>query len=57
MVVALSLKAQNWHVRRFGRYSTYCDDVVCVQHAKGVSYEDERYEDGISHMIYRKGIR
>lgn len=56
-MVALSLKAQNWHVRRFGRYSTYCDDVVCVQHAKGVSYEDERYEDGISHMIYRKGIR
>ena len=37
MLVALSLKAQTWHVRRFGRYSKYCDDVVCVQHGKGAS--------------------
>jgi len=37
MVVALSLKAQTWHVRRFGWYSVHYDDVVCVQHAKETS--------------------
>jgi hypothetical protein len=56
-LVALSLKAQTWHVHRFGRYSKYCDDMVCVQHEKGASEEDERHEDRISHMIYRNGIR